>query len=256
MAFNGKVALVTGGASGMGKVSAQQLAQQGAQVAIVDLNEEALAAVSAESSNITPYTCDVSNLEQVREVVARVESELGPIDRLTHCAAIMPGDSIVGMSAELTNKQMLVNYCGTVNFVKTVMPLMAQRGGGQIIMFGSMAGSVLTYNLGGYCATKAAVNTFAEVMIRENEGGPVQLLLVCPPMVHTPLIDQAVEKGPAGIGPSREQGRMKSPEYIVEAIEQSLDKGQWICQPGEAKFLMWLRRWFPGILWKIMSGQK
>jgi NAD(P)-dependent dehydrogenase (short-subunit alcohol dehydrogenase family) len=256
MAFNGKVALVTGGASGMGRASALRLAGLGAKVAIVDLNEAALAATAAESGNITPYRCDVSDLQQVREVVARIEQELGPVDRLTHCAAIMPGDSIRSMSAELTNKQMLINYCGTVNMVKTLMPLMEQRGGGQIIMFGSMAGSVLTYNLGSYSATKAAVNTFAEVLVRENPDSPVQFLLVCPPMVDTPLIEQAVEKGPAGIKESREKKRMRSPEYIVDAVEKALDRRQWIVQPGEAKFLMWLRRYFPGVLWKIMEGQK
>jgi len=256
MAFKGKVALVTGGASGMGKTAALRLANEGALVAIVDLNEQALAETAAQSPNIRPYRCDVSDLAQVREVVGRIEAEVGPVDRLVHCAAIMPGDSIRGMSAELTNKQMLVNYCGTVNMVKTLMPLMEQRGGGQIVMFGSMAGSVLTYNLGSYSATKAAVNTFAEVLVRENPNSPVQFLLVCPPMVDTPLISQAIEKGPAGIKESKEKKRMRSPEFIIDAVEQALERRQWIVQPGEAKFLMWLRRFSPGLLWKIMEGQK
>lgn len=256
MAFTGKVALVTGGASGMGKVSTMRLVAQGAKVAILDMNDDALAATAAESDQITAYKCDVSNLEEVREVIAKVEAEVGPVDRLTHCAAIMPGDSIRGMSAELTNKQMMINYCGTVNVVKTLLPLMEERGSGQIIMFGSMAGAVLTYNLGGYCATKAAVNAFAEVLVRENPDTPVQILLVCPPMVKTPLLEQSRAAGPKGIQDGSGDNQAVTPEFMIDAVEKSLDKGDWICKPGSAAALMWLRRFSPSLLWKLVAGQK
>ena len=163
MAFHGKVAVVTGGASGMGRVTALRLANQGAQVAIVDLNEKALSETSEESFNITPFKCDVSDLEQVKVLIGDIESALGPIDRLTHCAAIMPGQSLMEMPAEKISQVMTINYGGTVNMVKTLMPLMEARGGGDIIMFGSMAGDVLTHNLGAECAAKSATHTFAEV---------------------------------------------------------------------------------------------
>ena len=114
MAFKGKVALVTGGASGMGQLDALRLAKQGAKVAIMDLNDKGLQETAAQSPNIKPYRCDVSNLEEVRQVVAQIEQDLGPIDRLTHCAAIMPGQSIKDMPAELINKVMAINSALTV----------------------------------------------------------------------------------------------------------------------------------------------
>ncbi len=104
MAFHGKVALVTGGASGMGQIEAIRLANQGAKVAIVDLNEQGLEETAAKSDNITPFKCDVSNLEEVQKLVAEVESSIGPIDRLTHCAAIMPGEPLKDMPAEYITK--------------------------------------------------------------------------------------------------------------------------------------------------------
>ncbi|MFK8018919.1 MAG: SDR family NAD(P)-dependent oxidoreductase [Pseudomonadales bacterium] len=250
------VALVTGGASGMGRLAALDLANKGAKVAIVDMNEENLAATAAESNNITAYRCDVSDLDAVRLLVDKVQTELGEIDRLTQCAAIMPGDSIRGMSAELTNKQMLINYCGTVNMVKTVMEGMEQRGRGQIAVFGSMAGSVLTHGLGGYSATKAATNVWMEVLAEEQRDSPVHYLLVCPPMVNTPLVDQALEKGPGSIKGAVKDKRMSEPQDIVDAVEAVLAKGKsgknWRVCPQSAGTMMFLRRLAPGLMWKMM----
>ena len=193
MAFHGKVALVTGGASGMGRIAALQLAALGAKVAIVDLNDDKLSFGVRRARNY-PFKCDTSDLAQVQQVVADVEANIGAIDRLTIALAIMPGQSIKDMSAEATNgKMMAINYGGTVNMVKTVWPLMEARGSGDIIMFGSMAGDVLTHNLGAYSATKSATNTWAVAMIHENKASPIRFLLVCPPMVKTPLVDQAMQ---------------------------------------------------------------
>ncbi|MEE3240094.1 MAG: SDR family oxidoreductase [Pseudomonadota bacterium] len=252
MAFQGKVALVTGGASGMGRIAALQLAALGAKVAIVDLNDDNLASVSAEHANLTPFKCDTSDLAQVQQVVADVEANIGAIDRLTHCAAIMPGQSIKDMSAEATNKMMAINYGGTVNMVKTVWPLMEARGSGDIIMFGSMAGDVLTHNLGAYSATKSATNTWAEVMIHENKASPIRFLLVCPPMVKTPLVDQAMENGPGSIKTAGDK-QYVSPEFIIDAVEKAIEKGEWVVRPGSAKTMVRLRRFFPALLWKIME---
>lgn len=250
------VALVTGGASGMGRLAALTLANNGTRVAIVDMHDDNLAATAAESDNITAYKCDVSDIDAVRALVEQVESELGPIDRLTQCAAIMPGDSIQGMSVELTNKQMMINYCGTVNMVKTVMDGMESRGSGQIAVFGSMAGSVLTHGLGGYSATKAATNVWMEVLAEEMRNSPVHYLLVCPPMVNTPLVDQAIEKGPGSIVGAKKDNRMSDPQDIVDAVEAALAKGKsaknWRVCPQSAGFMMLFRRLAPGLLWKVM----
>jgi NAD(P)-dependent dehydrogenase (short-subunit alcohol dehydrogenase family) len=253
MAFHGNVAVVTGGASGMGRIAALRLAHQGARVAIVDLNDRALQETAAESDNITPFKCDVSDLEQVQQLIQDVESTVGPIDRLTHCAAIMPGQSLKDMPAENITRMMSINYGGTVNLVKTVMPLMEQRGSGDIIMFGSMAGDVLTHNLGGYCATKSATNTFAEVLVRENLNSPIRFLLVCPPMVNTPLVKQAMDNGPGSLHMALDSGRMATPESIIDATETALEKGRWVVRPGEAAFMVLWRRLFPGLLWMVMA---
>lgn len=254
MAFQGNLALITGGASGMGQLDALRLAKQGAKVAILDLNDKGLAETAAQSPNIKAYRCDVSNLDEVRRVVAQVEQELGPIDRLVHCAAIMPGQSIKDMPAETINKVMAVNYFGTVNLTKTLIPLMEARGRGDIILYGSMAGSVLTHNLGAYSATKAAINAFTEILVRENKHSPIRFLLVCPPMVNTPLVNQATAHGPESLKDSARTGKnMAQPQEIIDAVEAALERGDWVVRPKPAGFMMLWRRLFPGSLWWVME---
>lgn len=254
MAFEPKVALVTGGASGMGRLTALGLARRGIKVAILDMNDEGLKATAEESANIQAFKCDVSDLKQVREVVEEVEASLGPIDRLTHCAAIMPTGPLASMPVDLITKMMAINYNGTVHLTKVMLPKMQERKRGQIILYGSIAGYVMAPEMGAYNATKAATNAFAEVLIHENRGGDVQLMVVHPPMVNTPLIDQAADT--KNIRESREQGRMAAPETIVAAVEKAIDKGnvEFLYPGAEAKILTWLRRFFPGLLWRIIKS--
>ncbi len=253
MSTDVKIAVVTGGASGMGRLTALRLAARGVKVAILDMNEEALASTAAESDNLTAYRCDVSDLKQVREVIEQIETSLGPIDQLTHCAAIMPSGSLIDMPADLITKMMSINYNGTVHLTKVVLPLMQARKHGLIVIYGSIAGYVMAPELGAYNATKAATNAFAEVLIHENRGSGVHILAVNPPMVNTPLIDQAVQT--KNIRESREKGRLASPDFIVDEVEKAIAKGKEFLYPGaEAKILTWLRRFFPGLLWRIIKA--
>lgn len=246
------VTLVTGGASGMGLLLAGRLAAAGDRVAIVDVNpppaEEAGGALAAVSS----FICDLSDTAATEALVQEISGSLGEITRLIHCAAIMPGGDLADMPAAQINRVMAVNYMGTVNVTSAVLPGMLARDAGEIAVIGSMAGSVLTHGLGAYCASKSATNTYVEVLQQENRHNNVQILLVCPPMVNTPLVDQAVAGGPRSLGLAQSSNRMASPESIVDAILEGLEKGTTTVRPGEAGFMMWLRRFSPALLWWVM----
>ena len=110
----GKVALVTGGASGMGQIAARRLAKQGAKVAIFDVNDEGLAATAAEADNITAFRCDISSLEDVEAKVAEVERSLGPVDLLMHAAALMPSFLLSEHTHENMERLFRINYFGPV----------------------------------------------------------------------------------------------------------------------------------------------
>lgn len=254
MAFHGKVALVTGAASGMGQISARRLADAGAHVAALDVNDDGLEDTARGRERVRVHHCDVADEEAVNETVKRVKSEWGQIDRVTHAAAIMPTSPLADAEPEWIKHLMRVNYDGTVNVTLATLPAMLRRGSGDLIIYGSLAGHVLAPHLGAYSATKAAINAFAEVLIHENAGSGVRILLACPPMTDTPLVQQAIAtSNPRSVQQGIRQGRMADPEFVVTAIEEAIENGRTILFPGrEAKMLFALRRYAPKFLWKLI----
>ena len=249
----GKVAIVTGGASGMGQIITRRLAAQGATVAIFDVNEQGLQSTAAESGNITAFHCDISHLEEVQAKVADVEQQLGPIDLLVHGAALMPSHKLVDHEHADMERLFRINYFGTTYAVRSVLPYMLTRESGRIIVFGSIAGVALVPKMGAYCATKAAVNAYMEVLQNEIRNTGVRAHLVCPPAVNTALVDQTIATDtPGSIMEARKSGRLADPEKIVDAIEKGVAKDRDIIYPGEARLLYLWRALFPRLWWKTV----
>lgn len=251
----GKVAIVTGGASGMGQITARRLARQGAKVAIFDVNDKGLQDTSAESDNITAFRCDISNLQDVEAKVAEVAAVLGPIELLVHAAALMPGHKLIDHSHEDMERLFRINYFGTTYMVRAVLPAMMARGRGRIIAFGSIAGIALVPKMGAYCATKAAVNAYIEVLQNEIRSSGVRVHLVCPPAVNTPLVDQVVATdSPGSIIEAKKSGRLGDPEQMIDAIEKGVRKDKDIIYPKEARLLYLWRALFPKLWWKVVMN--
>ena len=251
----GKVALVTGGASGMGQIAARRLAKQGARVAIFDVNEQGLQDTAAESDNITAYHCDISSREDVEAKVAEVVATLGPIDLLIHAAALMPSHKLIDHTHEGMEKLFRINYFGTTYMVRAVLPAMIERGNGRIITFGSIAGIALVPKMGAYCATKAAVNAYMEVLQNEIRDTGVRAHLVCPPATNTPLVDQTISTDtPGSIIEAKKSGRLGDPEKMIDAIEKGVRKDKDIIYPGEAKLLYLWRALLPKLWWKVVMN--
>ncbi len=248
MAFRGKVALVTGGGSGMGRLMCERLARIGAQVAAVDVNEDGLAETAAGEDRITPFVCDVTDFDAVSKVVAEVEEKLGPIDRSVAAAAIMPTGLISEMDVDLIKKIMEIDYYGVVHTVKATLPGMLERGSGDQVIFASLMGYMPVMYLGAYCAAKSAVRTFAEILYHENRDSGVRFGLVAPPAVETPLLDQissplkVMEKG----------AKPLRPDQVIDAIEKGLEKGTFEIMPGQAKAASIAHRLIPGKIWDNM----
>ena len=99
--------------------------------------------------------------------VVEVTNQIGSIDRVTHAGAVMPMGSIKDLDSSSINNLMRINYEGTVNIVSNVLPSMLEKNSGQIILFGSIAGTCPLENMSAYCASKAAVNIFGEILAKE-----------------------------------------------------------------------------------------
>ncbi len=246
MAFPGKVALITGGGSGMGRLAARNLAAQGKLVAALDVNIDGLKETSDGHDGILTIPTDVTDPISVQSAVRRCEQELGPIDRVYNAAAIMPTGLLMDQDLSVIGKIMDINYGGVVNVTKATLPGMLERGRGDLIQFASMAGWIPTPHFGAYDASKFAVVAFSEVLFHEIRGRGVRLACVCPPPVATPLLDQAKSKPKL-----LDESPPIEPAVVLDAIETSLDKGRLWVYPGRGSTAAWrVRRWLPGLLWR------
>ncbi|MCM6772706.1 SDR family NAD(P)-dependent oxidoreductase [Nocardia sp. CDC159] len=243
-----KTALVTGAASGMGRIAAQRLAAAGHRVAAVDLNETGLAEMARRSPNTATYTCDVSDRDAVMAVVEKARADLGTIDHVVHAAGFARVGGTLTQDVSEIRRLVEVNYLGTVNVCQAVIPAMRHAGSGTVVLFASMAGWLSSPGLGAYAASKFAVIGYVDALYQEIYGSGVRLLCVCPPHVETPFldgvraVDAAVLAGRSGM----------SPDKVVDDMEKALTRGRLPLYifPGQARAMVLARRLTPNLLRK------
>lgn len=248
MAFTGRVALITGAASGMGQLAARSLAGEGRRVAALDVDEAGLAATAEGREGISTYRVDVTDPAAVDAAVKQVETDLGPIDRVYNAAAIMPLGRLLEQDLATVHRIMEINYGGVVNVTYATLPGMLERGRGDMILFASMAGWLPCFYVGAYNASKFAVVAFSEVLREENRGRGVRFACVCPPPVATPLLDQARDT----VWPKIfDEAPAIEPQQVLDDIERTLERDSFWVFPGKGTALAQrLRRWMPGLLWR------
>jgi NAD(P)-dependent dehydrogenase (short-subunit alcohol dehydrogenase family) len=248
MAFEGRVAFITGGGSGMGRLAARNLARGGALVAALDVDEAGLRETAQGQSGIRTYPLDVTDARAVEAAAKQVESDLGPIDRVYNAAAIMPTALLLDQELATVHRIMEVNYGGVVNVAKATLPGMLERGRGDLVNFASMAGWLPVLYVGAYNASKFAVVAFSEVLYHENRGRGVRFACVCPPPVATPLLRQAEDN----VWPKIfDEAPPIDPQVVLDAIEKTLETDRFWVFPGRGTAFVWrLRRWLPGLLWR------
>jgi meso-butanediol dehydrogenase / (S,S)-butanediol dehydrogenase / diacetyl reductase len=187
-ALDGRVALVTGGASGIGAGIARVLADAGARVAIGDLGEAAASAVAGQLAGLG-VRLDVTDRVVVDQAVSRVESELGPVDVLVNNAGVSSVSPFGQISDAEWDRLMGVNLRGVLVVTQRVLPSMLERRSGRIINISSMAGKEGLPNLAHYCATKFGVIGLTQSLAKEVADRDVTVNAVCPGVVRTPLWD-------------------------------------------------------------------
>ena len=248
MAYTGRLAVVTGGGSGMGQAWARRLAGSGASVVLLDVNTEGMAATASGFENIHTETIDITDSDAVRQVFREIEANHGAVDRVINAAAIMPFGRLVDEDPKVTNKVMSVNYGGLANVATAALPPMLERGYGDFISFSSMTGIIPGLLMGAYASSKAAVQHYSEILYHENRDTGLRFCCVCPPAVATPLWRQAeatiVPKLPS-------KGETLTPDEVIADVERCLEAGKPFSYPGkQTKFGVLMRRLFPGLIWK------
>ncbi len=194
--FTGRSAIVTGGASGIGKACAQFFADAGARVGIVDQDKGGTAATVAEiGSSAIGLHANVTASSQVAGAVGRAERELDGVDILV-CAAGVGGDTV--RTADITDEEWRrvfdVNCDGVFYFNRAVIPAMVERGYGRIVNIASIAGKEGNPQAAAYSASKAAVIGMTKSFGKDLVGTGVLVSSVAPAVIETPLLDQLTQE--------------------------------------------------------------
>ena len=189
--LSGKVALVTGGASGIGAGIARVLASRGARVAIGDLDERSAAKVAAvlDGGSGLGVLLDVTDRATTSAAVDRVEDLLGPVDVLVNNAGISNVAPFLDITDQDWDRLMNVNLRGVLIVTQRVLGAMRQRRYGRVINISSMAGKEGLPNLAHYCATKFGVIGLTQALAKEAAPYNITVNAVCPGVVRTPLWD-------------------------------------------------------------------
>ncbi|MCY4240535.1 MAG: L-iditol 2-dehydrogenase [Rhodobacter sp.] len=182
----GKVALVTGGARGIGRAICESYAREGARVAVADLLEaDARETAAAIGGMAVPM--DVTDIASIRAGVAQVEGAWGGIDILVNNAGVFNMASIDRITPEDYRRQYDVNVGGTIFACQAVIPSMRKRGGGAIVNLASQAGRRGEPNITVYCSTKAAVISITQSLALEVAGDNIRVNSVAPGVIDTPM---------------------------------------------------------------------
>jgi D-sorbitol dehydrogenase (acceptor) len=226
--LDGKVALVTGGARGIGRAICEALAAAGAKVAVSDLRlDDAEAAANAIGGMAVEM--DVTDFDAIAQGVQQVEKAWGGIDILVNNAGIFNMASLDRITVEDYRRQYDVNVGGTIFACQAVVPGMKKRGGGAIINFSSQAGRRGEANVTLYCSTKAAVISITQSLAMELAGDNIRVNAIAPGVIDTPMWDVVdaqfaeYENKPKGqkkreVGEAVPLGRMGDPGDVADPV--------------------------------------
>ena len=210
--FSGRVALVTGGASGIGAAAARRLVAEGARVATLDLRAE-------PSNGVLAVGGDVSRSVDVDAAVERVESELGPIDVLV-CAAGIPGKSLPSLEIpdDEWRRVLAINADGVFYCNRAAARGMTERGYGRIVNIASMAGKEGNPMAAAYSASKAAVIALTKAIGKDLARTGVLVNCIAPAVVETPILDGLTQAHIDYMVERIPMGRMGTAEEVAALI--------------------------------------
>ena len=227
----GRVALVTGGASGIGRATAHLFAVRGASVMIADLDRDAAAASASEiadntDSRVEVVAADVADPDQVVAMVAATVEAFGRLDAAVNNAGT-PGTyrSFGDQQLDDWRRTLDINLTGTFLCLQAELAVMADAGAGAIVNVASAAGLMGFANLPAYVASKHGVVGLTKSVALEFARSGIRINAVCPGNVHTPMLEGFVagdEKALQGMGRVTPMGRLAEPPEIGEAIV-------WLC---------------------------
>jgi NAD(P)-dependent dehydrogenase (short-subunit alcohol dehydrogenase family) len=237
--LKGKVAIVTGGGSGIGQAIALAFGRENAQVAVLGRRREALDLVASEliqrGADALAVVCDVADAKQTIAAVEAVEQRFGEITVLINNAGSLSVSTIESISAEEWDRVLATNLKGPFLMSRAVLPSMRRAGGGTIVNIGSVLGLVAMKQRAAYCASKGGVTMLTKAMALDHAHENIRVNCICPSIVETELVRDLFSDSPEGQRARQARidtlplGRFGRPDDIAElAVFLASDESSWI----------------------------
>lgn len=230
MRFEGKTAVVTGAATGIGEAVALAFGKEGANVAVVDVNQEAaegtLAAITAGGGTGITVIADVSKASDCEKIAGEAVSAFGGINYLVASAGIQTYGTVVDTDEDTWDRTLSVNLKGIYLAAKYCVPEMIKGGGGAIVNVASVQGLMSQPNVAAYAASKGAVIAMTRTMALDHAKDNIRVNSLCPGSIDTPLLRFAADMinpdDPAGAivewGKLHPLGRVGQPSEMAEVV--------------------------------------
>ena len=229
MRFAKKIAVVTGGAGGVGRALIRKLTGEGAAVMVADLSaggcRSLVEEIGAAGGDIDFVAGDVRDREYCERVVAETVSHFGGVDILFNNAGIIPRGTILETSDEMWRAALDVNLTAMFYLCRAAIPAMKERGGGAIVNTSSVWGVYPGPGHIAYCTSKGAVASFTKSLGRDHAPDGIRVNAVCPHEINTPMLRSGFER------------RGLDPQKAVEALNRTVPLGH-IAEPEEIADVM------------------
>ena len=237
--LSGKVALITGGGTGIGRAIALAFAREGASVAVaarrLEKLKEVTAAIEKDGGQAIALECDVTRAKDAERAVHETAKRFGKLDVLVNNAGTLSVSTVENITEEDWDRVMTVNLKGPFLLSRAALQEFRKAGGGAIVNIGSILGLVAMQNRAAYCASKGGVTMLTKAMALDHAHENVRVNCICPSIVETELVKGLFDDSPQGkaLRKAREGtiplGRFGKPMDVAElAVFLASEESSWI----------------------------
>lgn len=260
--FTGKLALVTGGSSGIGLAVAAELVKRGASVAILSRREEMLDSALAvlqpylqsTDQSVFPLQADVTVVTQLKEVLIPFIQKTGVPDIVVNSAGVAHPGTFTALKPSVFHWMMDVNYFGTVNVLKVFVPEMQRRRSGSIVNISSVAGFIGVYGYTAYGASKFAIAGFSDALRAELKPYGIYVSIAFPPDTDTPQLEYEKRYKPFITQQIAGATQALSADIVAKEIISKVARRKYLILPGsEAKLMYFAHHFVGGAIYPIMD---
>jgi len=222
MRLKGKVSIITGAGQGIGQATAVKFAQEGAKVAVCDINEatiqETIAKIEEFGGESTGFVIDVTDKQSIARMVEGVMAKWGRIDTLVNNAGIVQDAQFRKMSDDQFDRVVDVNLKGVYNCTKAVVDIMLEQNSGCILNASSIVGIYGNFGQTNYAATKFGVIGMVKTWARELGRKGIRANAICPGFIETPILSTIPDKVIKMMEEKVPMGRLGKPEEIANTF--------------------------------------